>query len=913
MTQALIEKRLWLFWNSALFILPEWEQSAVRTADYSKYYDNATFLKFNDKQAYWLFFTPNWNLGDANRVWDKIVRSASAANEYISCLFVDLDMRDSPYSDLDKLLKSALETITTDLIPVQYIVQTGNGFHLYMFIKEEFRQQVAKEFGKKFKDIQESLAKAFEWWDSNSHSINKLMRVPFSKYWRTVPNKTTKLFKVNRETGQPVPVEITTPEAITLEDKLCLDVNDIQHYINNIAEIVVKKQKSQEYVWDLWSSQINVIPITEVINKLKWYPREYWNKTYEFSLKWTRIVLKIDWQTTYPDGYKINEKNNYVHNFSFQEHQVDERPRGPVFPFLYNYFRKDITALNKFLTDEFQISLTKWDSDDENYICLPTETGYIYFTDKWVLYGKSVFNKKAKTYEDIQLKLFDSPIYIKWIIKTDYDLHGETEEKNVYYLFYNPKTDTDIIIEYTTDRKSFNKKYWKKWLLFFGSEYDLLDFYNAINRAAENRVIKEYDFRYLNWWYKDYFIMWDAVYDRNADSVDYKEKDLILKTNPIPRTQSNEDISLMEFGEKLCKVFSNRTSMLWLTTFVALTLWHKFRTPVLSRYKQQVLMPWLFFSWATKSGKTTMLTILKNWAEITFDARKYSVIGTSAQPLKQAASDDFLLHLEEFTWQIGDQKETIIRDVLNKARTARGQADGSNTYYIFRSSLVLDWEHMPRSASVANRCIVVPMFDIETEKIGDEKSLSDMIWVSFLKDMIKKSYEYKNNEVLDMFKKSEATLIKNWIRDRRLLLYTFLLVTNRIFNIFLEDQLLEAMAENMDMIDSIEKTNNVLWNLLSELIIKNKISPTITEQEWYRQITVPYTMELRSQNLVLFIDIIKQYPENIKVIWNNINIKIFTEHDIIINTKRNVEVYNTIIPYKTYFKQERFLDFISGD
>jgi hypothetical protein len=44
-----------------------------------------------------------------------------------------------------------------------------------------------------------------------------------------------------------------------------------------------------------------------------------------------------------------------------------------------------------------------------------------------------------------------------------------------------------------------------------------------------------------------------------------------------------------------------------------------------------------------------LLTILKNGAEITLDARKYSITGTSAQPLKQAATDDFILHVEEFT------------------------------------------------------------------------------------------------------------------------------------------------------------------------------------------------------------------------------------------------------------------------
>lgn len=905
----LMEKWLSLFWHSAMFVLPEWDNNAVRTVDYSLYYDNASLIKFNDQQAYGLFFTPNWNFWDRNNVWDKLVRSIATADWYISSLYVDIDMRDSTYSDPDKLLKYILDTIKLDMLPVQYIMKSWWWFHLYMFIEEAYRYQVSKDFWSKFKEIQESIADIFDWWCKNSHSVAKLMRMPFSKHRRSLPAKDTKLYKVIHWDELTVE-EVSKVEDIVLNPKLNLNSDHIQHYINNIAEVVVKKQKSWEYIWDIGSAQINVIPILDIMERLKKYPREYMGKLYEFYLKWDKIHLKIDWQVYIPEWYKINRRENYVNNFSFAEHPADERPRGPVFPFLYNYFKKDITQLNKFLTDEFWISLMKWWSEGESYICLPTETWYIYFTDKWVLYGKSVFNKKAKTYEDIQIKLFDSPIFIKGIIRTDYDLFWETEEKNLYYMFYNPKTDQEVIIEYMTDRKAFNKKYWKKGLIFFGWEFDLIDFYNAINKAADTHVIKEYDFRYLNGWYEDWFIMGEDFYDRDANIIDYTNSDLIIKTPSIPLSVDNKEVSISEFWDRLRKVFSDRATMLSLTTFIALALWHKFRTPVLKKYKQQVLLPGLFLSWITKSWKTTLLTMLKNGLWITFEARKYSVIWTSPQPLKQAATDDFILHLEEFTWQIWDIKETIIRDIINKARTARGMADWNNTFYVFRSWLILDGEHLPKSASVANRCILIPMFDNNKEKIGTEKSLWDMIWISFLKDFIKGSYNYKQHEVLQIFKDCEAALSKRWIRDRRLLLYTFLLTVNRMYNIFMEDELIAAMEDNIEMLESIEKTNNVLWNLLSELIIRQKIFPTITKKDTHWLITVPYTMELRAQNMVAFIDTVKQYPDNVKVIWNNINIKIFIEYDRVANTKENVSIYNTIIPYKTYFREANFLDFI---
>lgn len=1237
--EALLNKRLWLFWTPWIFILPEWDPSLQRTVDINKYYNYNTYMKANDQQWYWLFFTPNWNLGKVNSVWETINRKKDSCEQYISCLYVDIDLKNSQCDNMEKLLKVTLDTILIDKLPVQYIVQSWWWYHLYMFVKPNERNMAWQTFINKYKDIQETLSKVFDWWDKSSHSLNKLMRLPRTKYRRNIPIRVTKLLKVNYINNKIEVEEIETEEQIYIDEDLSLSVENINAFIENTSEIKQVKTKWAEYIWDMWSFQINAIPIVDIIEKLHSYPREYEWITYEFWLKWNRIVLKQDWQTYIPDWYKVNREENYVHNFSMWAHPIEERPRWPSFSFMYHYFKRDITLLNKFLTDEYNISLTKWWTEWENYICLPTESWYIYFTEKWVFYAKSVFNKKAKTYEDIQIKLFDVAVYIKWVIRTDYDLYWESDEENFFYMLYNTKTKSEMIIEYTVDRKWFNKKYWKKWLIFLGSEFDLIDFYNAINKAADSWVVREYDLRYLNGWYQDYFVMWDTVYDRYAAPINYKEIDIILKTQTISRTRGNKDVTIAEFGDKLKKVFSLRTSMIWLATFITLMLWHKFRVPILKWYKQQVLMPWLFLSWTTKSGKalsgsteipmsdgtfkqikdivewdsivwwnwlstnvigkynpqqsevyrvsftdwsyvdtcadhlwkvysfkknykeyvlstkqiledwliynwhnnysininktqytkqqytitpytlwvwlwdgssdsskiwikhwdesiidnipedthivavergcskyrikwlnsklrelnllqnkhipqqylswsieqrmellaglldtdgtvnkksnttvtistsvpalaewikqlinslwrtynlykripkytykwikkewkmeyrisfypdtavfklqrqnnklninrrpnrrfiksivpilkeeeyyciavdnedhtfmctksyikthnTTLLTILKNWAEINYDTRKYSVVGTSPQPLKQAATDDFVLHLEEFTWLIWDVKETILRDVLNKARTARWMSDWWNTYYVFRSSLILDWEHMPKSESVANRCIVVPMFDTKKEKIWTEKTLSDMIWLSFLKEFISKSYQYKQQEVLDLFKQSEATLRKVWVTDRNLLIYSFLLTTNNMFQIFNETELIECILSNLALHNTIDKENNVLWNILSELIIKNRISPTIVEEEDYWRITIPYTMDLRAQNKVMFIDIVQQFPDNIKIIWSNINIKIFAKNGQILANKQNIDVYNIVIPYKSYFKQERFLDFV---
>ena len=66
-----------------------------------------------------------------------------------------------------------------------------------------------------------------------------------------------------------------------------------------------------------------------------------------------------------------------------------------------------------------------------------------------------------------------------------------------------------------------------------------------------------------------------------------------------------------------------------------------------------------------------------------------------------------------------------------------------------------------------------------------------------------------------------------------------------MFGIFDEEELIHQMLDNMALHNTIDKENNVLGNLLSELIIKNKINPTITEKEDYWHITIPYTMDIK--------------------------------------------------------------------
>jgi hypothetical protein len=56
----------------------------------------------------------------------------------------------------------------------------------------------------------------FDGGDSNAHSINKLMRAPFTRYHKHGSDFVTKLFKCNRKENIVTLEEVTVPEQIEI-------------------------------------------------------------------------------------------------------------------------------------------------------------------------------------------------------------------------------------------------------------------------------------------------------------------------------------------------------------------------------------------------------------------------------------------------------------------------------------------------------------------------------------------------------------------------------------------------------------------------------------------------------------------------------------------------------------------------
>jgi len=900
----LITKWLSLFWTSQVFSLNDikaWNKSTKWWFDWSINHSIDSYIDVNEENPYWLFFTPNWNLWKVNVLWNKLIRSNSSCDWSVFAFYVDIDIKDTEYTSIEKLKSVTLDTIKEDNLPVSYMVQSWWWLHLYMFL-EESSEYLLKWVN--FKKVQEEFASRFDWWDLSSHSYNKLMRLPFSNHWKTLSPIWLKLYKLFNTWDEIEVDEVMSPDDITFPTTY-LPVQYVKNLNKNLKEstdfrVDMNNPWKQKEI-DADMAIINNIDISKILftlsNKYEKYPKTYLWKNYRFSVDWLKINIETtdlsDWIVQFEETswYRIKKEENFVNNFSWENYPIEERPRWWTFSFLYHYFDKDISKVKEFLENEFWIILKQ--RENYWYLNIKTFNWVIVFSKDWVFYNKEVKQKWEAVV--VQKTLFEIPIEIMWVFSSKYTNFWEAEHPHNYYMMrrLDIPEDNEMIINFNVDRKAFNKVYWSTWLVFFWWEEDMLSFYSALNKASIAWQIPVLDFEYLNWFKKDKLIIWDKVYDKDFNIM--PRWDLILKTQNIDMNfKWKDECTVKEFADMFIKLYSNRVSVLSIVTYITLFLWHDF-WKIIWTYKQQSLIPWMICSWKTRAWKTTLLSILKEWSWLTIDTRKYSVKSTTAQPLKQAWTDSFLLHLEEFTWDIHPDKETIIRDILNKSTTARWTITWENINFIYRSSLILDGERLPVSQSVVNRTILIPMF--ESDKLWDEKSLFNIKNYFYLPDLTNKALTISEEDKLEHFKEAEEVLIWMWITWRNTMLYSFLLATNNIVKIVDKKLLLSTIKENFELLWVSEVWWDDVSDLFSHIIITNRIRPNIdyarfqvsdnSEIVW----TLTLNMELMAEKRIDIIGMLKKYPKEAALNWYTISF----------NTNINSSLGSKLLTYRQYF------------
>lgn len=906
-------KWLSMFGQSQLFFLPDIRNT--KGPDWSVIHEDDVFFQTNKDIPYGLFFTPSGNYKKVNRVWEKLVRTVATSEPYIPALYFDLDLKGTDNSDInsvDDLFDKTLEIIKERKLPVSFLTKSGWWVHGYMFIEESSRIMVWQL--KKLTPMLESIADMFPWGDHNRLSIEKLMRMPFSNHWKTWEPKTVELYRLYREvTPEWVEIEavkVTSPEMMDLTEFDYMPFESVRSFAHSIVENI----DSRKSLWIQMDTAlnnditvINKIPIKNVLDRLSKYPRESrmvwdgkpektltafkYNKSHIYFEHTNTVSWEVRHETTM--GYRINEAENYIHNFTFENHDISERPRGEVYSFLYHYFAKDRVAIWNFLKEEFHIQLDT--SSHENLMpSIVSSSGTINFTKRRVVYRKEQLDRKGKIVASEQL-LFDVPIVIKWVIESSYSMRGELPTPVKYYIVNLPDSfaEKEIIIEFRENRTRFNATYWRYWLIFKWSEEDLLDFYFAVNNAVHAWQVEPYTLAYLNWFHKDYFLLGNTFISPDFKIL-HEWRNTVVQAPRIELAYEwRQFVSVKEFGWLMRKLYSDRVAMTGYLNYIALFLGTNY-WKVLEDYKQQAMLPWLMFSWKTMTGKSTLITILKEGSGISANASKKSVKSTTAQPLKQAACDSFILHLEEFTGtNIGNDKESIMRDIVNKTVSSRGTITGDNITYNFRASLVLDWERLPSSKSVLNRCVVVPLF--EDDKKWNEVSLHEIRRLCFMKDLITTAYKFSEADRLLMFREAEADL-SQYFSWRQLMLYAYALVINEMYWVYDKWELIKTLIENRDMLSAIQNESNELAELLSDLLISRRIVgrkyyDVVSDTYWKLEIAVP--PEVVNEKQIDIVSVTKKYYPRIDFRFNRLTITNFAKDD---------ELNSIISPFLHYFK-----------
>lgn len=117
----------------------------------------------------------------------------------------------------------------------------------------------------------------------------------------------------------------------------------------------------------------------------------------------------------------------------------------------------------------------------------------------------------------------------------------------------------------------------------------------------------------------------------------------------------------------------------------------------------------------------------------------------------------------------------------------------------------------------------------EQDKIGDEAKLYRFKDKTFLRDFLVKAYSIDTATLYDQLQDIERMLKDKKIKDRNLLLYSLVVLANRFFDTFPEDELIAAVLENLEDLAHMDVKNNELADILAEFIIANRVQPTLIE------------------------------------------------------------------------------------
>lgn len=597
-------------------------------------------MRLNEQYPSNLYFTPNFQYNNTNSIGSKLDLTDSNANsQWFPCAFV-FDFNASRFVwTKQEYLEYIKKTISERIIwEYKYIVETQNGFHVYFVINKDARRAVEMSYWESFFEITEYIAKQL-WANCDKKVIERK-----GALFRLPGSYYWHL-------SDAVKVEIieSTQAELSFEN-----VAQVATYINNMARSEKDERLAYKKLGVTSYKKILDMTLEEVIKKI--------NRPEIFEWAIVNPELKI---VVGQIGQDLKTK-----------------PAGSAYQLLWNLCSWDPSATSTAIHKLFGITDTAipWLDAIETHSI--EGKGYsIKFLLGMVQLTQLAPNMKGEYTEKTKI-IFRNNIRI---IGKGYITSSLMWEATIPRLSIIIEVDgVERVINQMPSKSSHNKAYTD--LFFYGDDNDLWLFFNGI---VEDQDIPHIDVYERSWYYDNDVVFWNGLI-----IGDWEFSRVLLWENEFSVAKDVEQISIYEYFNLFKKCYKEEFAVPLFLSAVALwgmNLWNRLE-----------VNPAVLVSGETGCGKSTVAALLKKMLWYDTHAREMALPSISPQPLKQLASDNAILFLEELTQKVWPQTEELLRNIVNRDKAARGTLDWT-VRWNFRSPLWVNGERTFKDESLNNR------------------------------------------------------------------------------------------------------------------------------------------------------------------------------------------------------------------
>lgn len=683
---------------------------------------NRTFdevLELNRQNASSLYFTPNGRFADSNSVWSQCSLQAQKSSKdcWMNAYVLDFNLIKFPDKTMDTLLEYIVNLLAERIIiKWRYIVKTQKWYHVYFILNHEQRDVIFTAYWYWQLDIVKHMAEML-WADASTKVTNNIWALFRVPYSMYWDLTEAKYVEIVKFQNEYVNVE---------------EVDALRTYIQQYDNM--SKAEKRAFQWSNWAkyrnfSNTDIKTVVSKINSLHWW------------------VIKDP---------KYSDRNSLINRIW---DNLYEHPMWRPYQVAWCVNHWDEVATRDMLHKDFWIKELRAKDWSWNIIKVIEWNGYVIsFFETSVQLKSFEANNKWDIVEKTKT-IFRNNIEVRWKWTTNSTKMWEWDsEKKIYIFMVNWE---EKIVQQIPNKRAFNQQYPE--LFFYGDDNDLWLFFHGLNNCEEIDVINIYE---RSWYYDDICILWDRcivwfLWDNKV----------MLGTNEFDLCNDALQISASEYLERFKECYLDEFSIPVFLSALALAgmnLWNMLE-----------VNPAMLIAGKTGCWKSTVAALLKRMLGYWPTVREMALPGITPQPLKQTASDNAILFLEELTNRVGPTTEELLRNIVNRDKAARGWLEW-NTWWAFRSPLWVNWERTFKDESLNNRfCsfIMSPAYWREwaTSKINELQK-----YTAYLD--IYNTYINSQDLLADLVLEYKNKLLEKGYPARACDVWCYIFVVNDIFN-----------------------------------------------------------------------------------------------------------------------------------